>query len=151
LHDLSEDMWKGGDKAMKRIVTLSVVIALLALAAVALAFTGGPPGWAGRGGMMGGFGMGLGMMMGAGGPGACPFAAGAGTTAITEEKAKDLAAAYAEKYLKGFTVDKVLPVNGPAHTMYVVELVGPNEEVRVLHINPFGTVMPMGGPWRRGV
>jgi len=36
------------------------------------------------------------------------------------------------------------------HTMYSVELKGPNEEVRVLHVNPFGEVMPFGGPWRRG-
>jgi hypothetical protein len=31
-----------------------------------------------------------------------------------------------------------------------VELKDPGDEVRVLHINPFGTVMPFDGPWRRG-
>ena len=28
-------------------------------------------------------------------------------------------------------------------------LKGPNDETRVLHINPWGNVMPFGGPWRR--
>jgi hypothetical protein len=135
---------------MKRVVMLMVAVVLVGLAAVALGFTGGPLGWAGMGGMMGGVGMGPGMMMPGAGPGACPFAAGAGATAITEEKAKELAEAYAEKYLKGFTVDKVLPMTGPGHTMYVVELTGPEAEVRVLHVSPFGTVMPVGGPYRRG-
>jgi hypothetical protein len=136
---------------MKSVVTLMVAVVLIGVAAVALGFTGGPRGWAGMGGMMGGVGMGPGMMMMPGaGPAACPFAAGAGATAITEEKAKELAESYAAKYLKGFTVDKVLPVTGPGHTMYVVELTGPETEMRVLHVSPFGMVMPFGGPYRRG-
>jgi hypothetical protein len=35
-------------------------------------------------------------------------------------------------------------------TMYQAELKGPNSEARVLHVNPWGNVMPFGGPWRRG-
>ena len=30
------------------------------------------------------------------------------------------------------------------------ELEGPKGEVRTLHINPRGNVVPFGGPWRRG-
>ena len=71
--------------------------------------------------------------------------------AVTEERAKELAGEYAEKYLPGFTVEKVLPFTGRNRmTMYSVELKGPNDELRVLHVNPFGTVMPFGGPWRHG-
>jgi len=33
--------------------------------------------------------------------------------------------------------------------MYSVELKGPKDEVRVLHVNPWGNVMPFGGPGRR--
>ena len=53
------------------------------------------------------------------------------------------------EYLKGFTVEKVLPFAGGRGTAYSVELKGPNDEVRVLHVNPFGAVMPFGGPGRR--
>ena len=71
-------------------------------------------------------------------------------TEITEEKAKELATAYAEQYLKGFTVERVLPFTGRFHTMYSVELKNSAGEVRALHVNPYGNVMPFGGPWRRG-
>src|SRR5262249_58959060 len=88
------------------------------------------------------------------GPGmhGCPGWMGpAGTaTAITEGQARDAATEYADKYLPGFTVEKVLPFTGRHMTMYSVELKGPNDEVRVLHVNPLGNVMPFGGPWRRG-
>jgi hypothetical protein len=47
-------------------------------------------------------------------------------------------------------VEKVLPFSGRMHTMYSVELTGPKDERRVLHVNPYGAVMPFGGPWRRG-
>jgi hypothetical protein len=33
--------------------------------------------------------------------------------------------------------------------MYSVEMKGPNDEVRVFHVNPWGHVMPFGGPGRR--
>jgi hypothetical protein len=83
----------------------------------------------------------------------CPGAAGSGqteATAVTEEQAKDLAQQYADRYLKGFTVDKVLPFTGRrGATMYAVELKGPKDEMRILHVNPWGNVMPFGGPGRR--
>lgn len=69
---------------------------------------------------------------------------------ITEEKAKELASAYADKYLKGFAVERVLPFTGRLHTMYSVELKNSAGEVRTLRVNPFGNVMPFGGPGRRG-
>jgi hypothetical protein len=47
--------------------------------------------------------------------------------------------------MKGFKVDKVLPFNVPMGTAYSVELKGPEDEVRVLHINPWGNVVPFGG------
>jgi hypothetical protein len=132
---------------------------VIVVATIVLVFTGaaaafmGTPGTGMDPGMMGmgmtGMGMtGMGMM----GPGGCPGMAATGTAAtpITEEKARELAETYATKYLPGFAVDKVLPVTSRFHTMYSVELKGPNDEVRVLHVNPFGVVMPFGGPWRRG-
>jgi hypothetical protein len=73
----------------------------------------------------------------------------AATTPITEEKAKEAAQNYANTYLKGFTVDKVLPFTGMMGTMYSVELKGPKDEVRTLHVNPWGNVMPFGGAGRR--
>ena len=68
------------------------------------------------------------------------------TSAIDEAKAKELATAYAGQYLKGFTVDRVLPFTGGVHMMYSVELKNEAGEVRVLHVNPWGNVMPFGGP-----
>ena len=83
----------------------------------------------------------------AGGP---PCAEFQGTPAeITEEKAKELAGAYADKYLKGFTVERVLPFTGRIHTMYSVELKNEAGETRTLRVNPWGNVMPFGGPGRR--
>jgi hypothetical protein len=43
----------------------------------------------------------------------------------------------------------VLPFGTPMGTAYSVELKGPKDEIRVLHINPWGNVMPFGGPGRR--
>jgi hypothetical protein len=99
--------------------------------------------------MMGPGAMGGGMM-GRGGA-ACPGMTGTGVAAepITEEKAKAVAQEYADKHLRGFTVEKVLPFAGRHGTAYSVELKGPNDEGRVLHVNPFGGVMPFGGPARR--
>ena len=70
-------------------------------------------------------------------------------SAITEEKAKELAQQYADQYLKGFTVERVLPFTGRRGTMYSVELKGPEGQVRTFHVNPWGNVMPFGGPARR--
>jgi hypothetical protein len=95
-------------------------------------------------GMMGNQGtMGPGMMGGQG--------AAAPQIQLTDESAKQLAQQYADRYLNGFTVDKVLPFTGMrGMTMYQAELKGPGEEVRTLHINPWGNVMPFGGASRRG-
>jgi hypothetical protein len=127
---------------MKRMVGLAVVAVLTLVATAAFAFMGprgmGP-------GMMG---MGRGMMYGATG---CPgMMAGTTATPVGEEKAKALVEEYATKHLPGYTVEKVLPFTGRHGTAYSVELKGPNAELRVLHVNPFGEVMPFGGPWRRG-
>ena len=115
---------------------LSVVLAaafVVALAGVAFAQMGG--GW----------------MAGRMGPGqfTCPGMTAATQTApaaVTEEKAKELAMEYAQKYLPGFTVERVLPFTGRSRTMYQAELKGPKGEARALHINPWGNVMPFGGP-----
>ena len=103
-------------------------------------------GWGGQmgPGMMGP-GMGYGGQMGPGmmGP--------SGAAQITDDKAKEVAQQYANTYLKGFTVDKVLPfTGGMGMTMYSVELKGPQGEFRTFHVNPWGNVMPYGGPWHRG-
>ena len=139
---------------MKKLIT-AVVIGLLGLAvAVSAQGPGYGPGWGGGGpgwgpGMMGpGYGwrgMGPGMMYG------CPEYGGSeygpSEAAISVDKAKEIAKEYTEKYLKGFTVERVLPFTGMRNTMYGVELKGPKDEVRYLHINPWGGVMPFaGGP-----
>ncbi|MBI4590669.1 MAG: PepSY domain-containing protein [Candidatus Rokubacteria bacterium] len=135
-------------------VALPVTVVVL-LAGVAFAQMGGGPmaGGMGRGmmgpGMMGGGMMGPG---GQAGQGNCPGMAGGQqtpATQITEEKAKELAQQYADQYLKGFTVEKVLPFTGMHGTMYSVELKGPKDEIRTFHINPWGNVMPFGGPQAR--
>jgi len=128
---------------MKKLLSaIAVAGSLTLLGGVALAQWGGPGrGYGGMGMMRGG---GPGWMAG-GGP--CTGAANAGAE-ITEDKAKELATAYAEQYLKGFTVERVLPFTGRFHTMYSVELKNAAGEVRTLHVNPFGNVMPFGGPWR---
>lgn len=107
-------------------------------------------GWGQMGPGMMGPGMGWGGQMGPGmmGPG---MMGPSGAAQITEERAKELAQQYANSYLKGFTVDKVLPfTTGMGMTMYSAELKGPQGEYRTLHVNPWGNVMPYGGPWRAG-
>jgi hypothetical protein len=70
--------------------------------------------------------------------------------ALTEEQAKVAVQEYVDKYLKGYAVETVLPYTGMhGRTMYSVEMKGPKEEVRTFHVNPWGNVMPFGGPWRR--
>ena len=101
-----------------------------------------------------GAGMGRGMGMMGGGQAAgweCPLAGGSSTEAlpVTEERARELATEYAEKYLKGFTVERVLPFSAPRGTAYSVELKGPEGQTRTFHVNPWGDVMPFGGPGRR--
>ena len=133
---------------MKKLLSAIAIAGTLALfTGAAVAQWGGGPG-------RGYGGMGPGMMRG-GGPG---WMAGGGPCAgyndtaapeVTEEKATELATAYADRYLKGFTVERVLPFTGRFRTMYSVELKNEAGEVRTLHVNPFGNVMPFGGPWRR--
>ena len=143
---------------MKRVVIGTVVgVALTVLAGGAIAQMGwGPmgPGMMGHG-MMGGtpgqYGYScIGGMMGPGMMGGGPGWSGA-RNQVTEENAKQLAQQYADRYFKGFTVDKVLPFTGMGGmTMYQAELKGPKDEARILHINPWGNVMPFGGPQARG-
>jgi hypothetical protein len=136
------------DKVMKKFLGLMAVTGgVLLLAGVATAHWGGGYGPGSRWG-----GMGPGMMGGQGwtneGYG-CP-----GWTAtneqITEKKAKELAQQYADQYLPGYKVERVLPFTGMHHAMYSVELKNSEGELRTFHINPFGYIMPFGGPWRRG-
>jgi len=141
---------------MKRFLSVALPIALLGLVVgAAFAQMGGGPMADG----MGGGTMGPGMMGGGYGPGGqagewnCPGMTGdsqQAPTQITEEKAKELAQQYADRYLKGFAVDKVLPFSGPHGIMYSVELKGPEGQIRTFHINPWGNVMPFGGPQRLG-
>ena len=72
------------------------------------------------------------------------------TPQITEEKAQELAKHYIEKYLPDFKVEQLLPFAGMHHTMYSVELKNSKGELRTLHINSFGNIMPFGGPWGGG-
>jgi hypothetical protein len=138
---------------MKRIVAVAAggaVLLLLTGGVLAMGPMGHHMGM-GMGPMGHHMGMGSGAMMGGAGMATCPGMTGAGpATEITEEQAKEKAQAYADRHLPGFTVEKALPFRGRMHTMYSVELKGPKDETRVLHVNPFGNVMPFGGPWRRG-
>ena len=134
---------------MKKILSASAVAGgLTLLGGAAFAQWGGGPGWGH------GYGMGPGMMGGrgpgwmAGGPPCAGYQQG--SEEITESKAKELATNYADQYLKGFKVERVLPFTGRFRTMYSVELKNDAGEVRTLHVNPFGNVMPFGGPGRRG-
>ena len=159
---------------MKRWLSVSLAVALVSLLAGAAVaqmgwgqqmgpgMMGGYPcqGMMGWGGQMGQGMMGPGMGYGQMGPGMMgpgmgygqmgPGMGSSGATQITDEKAKQLAQQYADQYLNGFTVDKVLPFTGMGGmTMYSIELKGPKDEIRTLHVNPWGNVMPFGGPWRR--
>ncbi len=135
---------------MKRSLTVVVAAgALILLVGAAKAHWGSGygPGMGGR--------MGPGMMGSGGrdyshgGPG-CPGWEATSNLRITEEKAKGMAQKYADQYLTGFKVERVLPFAGMHHTMYSVELKNPEGDLRTLHINPFGNIMPFGGPWRSG-
>lgn len=159
---------------MKRVIGVMLAVALLAvLAGAALAqapgvgtgygprFTGqgmGPGVMGGTGmgpGIMGGMRMGPGMMDGMGpgmmggmrmGPGMMSGPGAGASEQITEERANEVATEYTAKYLKGFTVERVLPITGMPHTMFQVELRGPQGETRILHITPWGGVRPFGPP-----
>jgi hypothetical protein len=132
---------------MKRFLRAVLAMGVtLALAGAAFAQMGGPGmmmrgGWAGPG-MMGGSGE-------FGCPGMAAYGQGQAAAQVTEEQAKTVAQQYADQYLKGFKVDKVLPFAGRGGAMYSVELTGPEGQVRTLHVNPWGNVMPFGGPFGR--
>ena len=64
---------------------------------------------------------------------------------ISLDRANEIAQEYTSKYLPGFTVERVLPFTGMHRTMYGVEAKGPKGEIRYLHINPWGSVMPFAG------
>lgn len=142
---------------MRKVLGVLVAVTLVAaLAGAALAFMGGQgmgPGAMGQGGMMGPGGQGK-MMGGPGMRGAadCPgmTAEGVAATAITQEKATELAKEYVAKSLPGYTVEQVtpFPVRHGTLTAWSVELKGPKGEAKVLHINPFGAVMQPGA-WQR--
>ena len=146
---------------MKRFLSVALVaMGVLVLAGEGVAQMAGPMygpmfGRMGAGmgpAVMGGGMMGRGMVGGPAGAWSCPMAAESGMpegALLTEEKAKELAQQYADQYLKGFTVERVLPFTGRRGTMYSVELKGPDGQVRTFHVNPWGNVMPFGGPARR--
>ena len=141
---------------MKRFLSVTLVaMGALVLAGEGVAQMAGPmygPMYGRMGAGMGPALMGRGMMGGQGGAWNCPMAAASGATEaalVTEEKAKELAQQYADQYLKGFTVERVLPFTGMRGTMYSVELKGPDGQVRTLHVNPWGNVMPFGAAARR--
>jgi hypothetical protein len=148
---------------MRRVMVLAtVVLVVAAFGGVALAQGPQGPrmgaGWGapmgpgphmpGQMGMMAGrMGMMAGRMGAGSGPGACPmFGAtdAAAAEAVTEDKAKEVATAYADKYFNGFTVERVLPFQGRFATAYQVELKGPKGETRLLRVNPWGHVQPFG-------
>ena len=117
----------------------------------------GPGGGMGYGpGGMGHSGREMGRMMGGRGMGSghreamCPGLRGETTAAITQDNAQELAQKYADTHLPGFKVERVLPFSGRHHTVYAVELKDTEGELRTFHVNPFGDVMPFGGPWRSG-
>jgi hypothetical protein len=140
---------------MKKILGVALVAVLvLGISGAAMAWWGGPGmgyGPTGRGagwgpGMMGGRG---GWGPGAGfGPGAGPCwqqgAQGVTATAIDEARAKEIANDYVTKNLPGYKAEKFVKFERPRGAMYQVELKGPKDEVRYLHINPFGNVIPFG-------
>lgn len=145
---------------MKKIIFALLVLFLALGAAVYAQAPGGyGPGW----GMGWGHGMGWGPGMGPGMMGSAPGqygyppcagwdamgGPGSGQTQITEENAKAAAQQYADQYLKGYKVERVLPFTGMGMTMFQAELNGPNGETRLLHINPWGNVMPFSGPQAR--
>jgi hypothetical protein len=131
---------------------LSVVFGagiVLVAATVAFAQMGGMgmgAGGMGYGGM--GYGMGSGMM----GSGVGPRGQAGQPAApeqITQQGARELAQQYADRHLKGYTVEHVLPFAGRRGTAYSVELKGPAGEVRTLHVNPWGDVVPFDASQRR--
>jgi len=145
---------------MKKFIFPALIISI-ALGAAVYAQSPGEygPGWGSGWGHGMGWGQGMGPGMMRSGPvpygqSPCPYWGGPGSaqSQITEDGAKASAQQYVDKYLKGFKVDRVLPFTGMGMgmTMFQAELTGPNGETRLLHVNPWGNVMPFGGPQARG-
>src|SRR3989304_857480 len=121
---------------MKRMLSVVMAVAVIALlGGAAFAQMGGQGGRGMGPGLMGSGMMGAGMMgsgmMGGASDQQAPAAQ------ITEEKAKELAQQYANQYLKGFTVERLLPFTGMHGTGDSVELKGPQDEGRTFHVNPW--------------
>ena len=139
---------------MKKRIVLATLLAL-ALGATVYAQAPGEygPGWGP--GMGWGYGMGPGMMRGGPGPyGQPPCGAWGGPQGaqaqVTEENAKAAVQQYADRYFKAYKIERILPfaaMNGM--TIYQAELAGPSGESRILHVNPWGNVMPFGSAWAR--
>lgn len=143
---------------MKKVLSVAVVAVLvLGLSGLAMAWWGGPGMGHGYGsqGMMGqGMGPGAGWGRGAGmGPGGGPCMRQGGrqgaqqgvqATTIDEAKAKELAAEYVKQNLPGYSVEKLVKFERPRGAMYQVEVKGPQNEVKYLHINPWGNIVPFG-------
>ena len=142
---------------MKKVLGVAIAAVLvLGLSGLAMAWwggpgsggSGGPGGPGGPGGMMGGYGP-HGMMGQGGGPGGGPCMQQGGpqgvkATAIDDAKAKELAAEYVKQNLPGYSVEKLVKFERPRGAMYQVEVKGPQNEVKYLHINPWGNVMLFG-------
>jgi hypothetical protein len=124
---------------MKRLFGVLVAVAVVAVAGLAFAQMGGGMGGMGPG-MMGG-----GAPGGTANQGGCHSTDQANAASITEDKAREVAQQYVDTHLPGFTIDKVQPFVGMHGTMYSVELKGPKGEVQVVHVNPWGNVMPGHG------
>lgn len=96
--------------------------------------------------------MGPARMGGGAGPEACPMlqggAAAQAPAAITEAEARTRAEEYAKEHLPGFSVERVVPFQGRRMSAYEVELKGPKGETRILHVNPWGDVVPFRGSAR---
>lgn len=143
---------------MKKTMGVALLAVLvLGISTAAMAWWGGPGMGMGHGMMGRGAGWGPGAMMGpraGSGPGAgagpmagpCWHQGATGVTATTidEAKAKEIATDYVTKNLPGFKIEKLVKFDRPRGAMYQVEVKGPKDEIRYLHINPFGAVMPFG-------
>jgi hypothetical protein len=149
---------KKGVSKVKKLILASLIFSL-ALGAAAYAQAPGDygPGWGmgwGRG-MGWGPGMGPGMMRGGPGPYGQPPCAGWGgpgsaQSQVTEENAKTAVQQYTDKYFTGYKIERILPfATMSGMTMYQAELTGPDGVSRVLRVNPWGNVMPFGGPQAR--
>jgi hypothetical protein len=133
---------------MKKVLGVALVaVLILGISTAAMAW--GPGMGMGYGPQGRGAGWGPGAMMGGRGgrgAGSCWQQGNQGVTAtaIDEAKAKEIANDYVTKNLPGYTVEKLVKFDRPRGPMYQVEVKGPKDEVRYLHINPFGNVIPFG-------